>query len=107
MDSSVTQAQGVEVWNRINVGFRRNPEVMAQPVDDGAVLVHMITNRIFELNATAARLWELLADELTLPELHARLLSEFEVEPERLEQEVSELVALLLHEHLIATHECT
>jgi len=36
------------------------PEVLARRLPGGAVLVHMRTNRIFELNETGARIWELL-----------------------------------------------
>src|SRR5215207_8182687 len=42
-------------------GLRLDPNVVAQRIGDDVVLVHLRTNRIFELNATGGRVWALLA----------------------------------------------
>lgn len=69
--------------------MRPNPEVTAQRVGGMIMLVHTRSNDIYELNHTAARVWELLHTELSLEELQKQLLSEFEVSAEVLEREIT------------------
>ena len=61
---------------------RPDPNVLAKRVDDEIVLVHLETNRIYELNRTAAFLWDALAAGATQAELEERLALEFDVERE-------------------------
>ena len=45
--------------------LRPNPDVIARHLGDGAVLVHIPTNQVYELNHTGARVWELMAGAYT------------------------------------------
>jgi Coenzyme PQQ synthesis protein D (PqqD) len=83
--------------------IRPDPNVLAKRVDDEIVLVHLETNRIYELNRTAASLWNLLDTGLTPAELEQRLALEFDVEPEQLAHEIDELLRHLASEQLIRT----
>lgn len=65
------------------------------------MLVNLRTNRIFELNRTGARFWELLGEESSESQLVAGLLEEFDVPQEELEREVRALIDSLLEEGLI------
>ena len=47
---------------------------------DGAVVVDLRTSKIFELNETGARIWELLVEGLDAETVAQRLTEEFEVE---------------------------
>lgn len=49
-------------------------------------------NRIFTLNDTASRTWELLDGQHTLSQIHAFLLEEYEVEPEQARADLWELI---------------
>ena len=52
-----------------------SPDVVARRVDDEVVLVNLQTNRIFALNSTGARFWELLeggADRVEIEETLSR-----------------------------------
>jgi len=66
-----------------------------------AVLVNLATNRIFSLNATAARFWSLLVEGATQEAAEERLLAEFEVGPEELRAEMSGLLRALRAEGLV------
>jgi hypothetical protein len=77
------------------------PDVVARRLADEVVLVHLQTNRIYTLNATAARFWELLQDGLDLAAITRRLGREFDVEQSRLEAEITELVGRLSAERLV------
>ena len=60
---------------------RPNPEVVSSRMGDTGVLVHLQTNRIFELNATGVRVWELLAEGRGLDDVERVLQQEFEGDP--------------------------
>jgi Coenzyme PQQ synthesis protein D (PqqD) len=81
--------------------FRPDPNVLAKRVDDEIVLVHLETNRIYELNRTAAFLWDALAAGSTRAELEERLALEFDVERDELAREIDELLRQFTSERLI------
>jgi len=76
-----------------NLGpLRRNPDVLAKRLDGGAVLVHLASHQIFELNATAARIWDLTDGEPHEAAIVARIVQEFEIEVGQAAAEVATLV---------------
>jgi coenzyme PQQ synthesis protein D (PqqD) len=76
-------------------------DVVGQRLGDEVVLVSLETNRIFELNRTGARFWELLQSESDRSRIEQRLLEEFEVSREELSSEVDQLVKSLTDEELV------
>jgi hypothetical protein len=66
-----------------------------------AVLVHLESNRIFELNATGARVWSLLEQGLGRADICARLQEEFQVSDTDVAETVDALLESLEREHLI------
>jgi hypothetical protein len=84
----------------IALSIRRRPEVVARRVGETAVLVHLGSNRIYELNDTGARIWELTADGATVQELVDRLEHEFDVGRDQLATEVASIVGDLVREGL-------
>lgn len=84
---------------------RHAPDVVARQLDDEVVLVNLRTNRIYELNPTAARLWELLGSGCDVEQASERMLDEFEVEQAELAAEIDALVAQLASEGLVTRDE--
>ena len=82
--------------------FRTSPDAVAQRLGDEIVLVHMRTDRIFVLNRTGARLWELLCESLDRPAIQGRILAEFDVGEAQLTAEIDGLLMALTEEQLIA-----
>jgi hypothetical protein len=80
-----------------------DPNVLAKRVGDDIVLVHLETNRVFELNRTAAFLWEALAAGSTRHELEERLVLEFDVERDELAREIDDLLGQFRSERLTRT----
>ena len=74
---------------------RCSPNLVGRRLDDNYFLVHLVTNRIYELNATAARVWELLDEGLDRDEIDQRLTAEYDAEPQRVTHEVDALVGQL------------
>ena len=89
---------GDGTWSR---RIRQSPQVVSSRLGDAGVLVHLQTNRIFEVNATGLRIWELAADGRTLAEIREVLQEEFDVQPDRLRDELLALVTELTREGLI------
>ena len=59
--------------------LRPNAEVIAKRLDLTTVLVDISTSRIFELNETGTRVWELLGQGLNVERIVQHLASEFEI----------------------------
>jgi Coenzyme PQQ synthesis protein D (PqqD) len=82
-----------------------HPSVVSRRVHDEVVLVHLDTNRIYALNSTAARFWELVEEGCSRAEAEARLVETFEVEAAEVNHEVDECVKQLVDEGLVQITE--
>jgi hypothetical protein len=76
-------------------------DIIARRLGESAVLIRMRTSRIYELNATAARIWELLEQHATRAEVVNALLGEFDIERRDAESAVDDLLATLTAEGLL------
>lgn len=82
--------------------LRPHADVAWRRVDDDVVLVQLRTNRIYSLNHTAARAWELLNEGLDRSDIERSLLEEFDVDPEELARSVDDLLEQLAQAELVA-----
>lgn len=98
MDRAHDRAGGEERGDR---RWRPNADVVYRNLGGEVVLVHLQTNKIFALNATGARLWELLIEGHSHREIRERLLEEFTVTERELDREVEELLSTLQDERLV------
>ena len=83
--------------NRIRV----SEDAVARRVGDQVVLVQLQTNRIYELNPTGARLWELLQGGADLEQARERMLAEFDVSEDELRNNMNEIVDELVAMQLL------
>jgi hypothetical protein len=81
--------------------FRPSPHVVARTVGESAVLVHLQTNRIYELNTTGSRIWELIEAGASESAVVRLLSADFAVSAEVAEREFKALRADLEREGLI------
>ena len=86
------------------VDMRPDPDVVSRRLADEVVLVNLRTNRIFALNRSAARFWELFDEGRPRDEIADALVSEFEVARERVDGEIDGLLSSLRNEGLVAPH---
>jgi hypothetical protein len=75
--------------------WRFDPQVVAERIGGRIVVVHLETNKIYELNATAARAFELMRQGADRAALERALLDEYAVEPARVAESVDRLLAEL------------
>jgi PqqD family protein of HPr-rel-A system len=79
-----------------------DPDVVSRRLGDELVLVHLGSNRIFRLNRTAARLWELIGEGVTTAEgLLEALRSEFDVGEDELRGEIDSTLERLGRQGLV------
>ena len=79
--------------------LRPAADVIARRLGDSAVLIRLNTSRIYELNATGARIWELLAEGATREQVVDALGREFD--EEGIGAAVDELIGVLRAEGLV------
>jgi len=65
------------------------------------VLVHLRTNRIYSLNRTGARFWELLAEGNDRQTIEQRLLDEFDIDGGQVTAEIDGMLTRLADAGLV------
>jgi hypothetical protein len=76
------------------------------PLGQEAVILHLEAGVYYGLNDVGARIWSLLQAPRSVKEIRETILREYEVEPERCDQDVLALIKSLAVEELIEiTHE--
>jgi hypothetical protein len=76
-------------------------DVIARALGESAVLIRLNTNKIYELNVTGARVWDVIAGGATRAEVIAVMQQEFGGAPEDIASAVDELLDALHAEGLI------
>lgn len=87
--------------SRASAAWRVSAEVVSQRLDDEVILVDLTTDRVYALNDTAARVWELLASGRSIEHIERKLAQEFTVSPAHLRRSVTRLVSMLERRKLV------
>jgi hypothetical protein len=77
------------------------PEVIFRALDNGAVLVHLSGNQIYELNETGAHVWLQLANGATAEAIVASVVDAFEVDADTAAREVDDLLRQFIEQGLV------
>ena len=80
--------------------FTPPSDLIARRVGDTMVLIRLNTNRIYELNATGARIWELLKDGMTRAQVVDTLSTEFDASRDEIQSAVDALLDSLRQQEL-------
>lgn len=78
-----------------------SPDALIQPTGSEAIVLDIASERYFGLNAVGTRLWALLASDPHLEQAHRRLLDEYDVAPEQLEDDLIAVVGQLADAGLV------
>jgi hypothetical protein len=81
--------------------LKQNHDVASSRLGETGVLVHLRTNRIFELNTTGLRAWEIIGSGCSEDEVLEQLQREFNADPERMRLELTPLVEAMVREGLL------
>ena len=89
---------------KLDQRVRPHSQVVDTKLDDGeVVLLHLEGKTYYSLNPTGERIWQGLKQGLTLDEISRRLQNEFDVDAERADRSVLELVSELCEQRLAQT----
>jgi len=80
--------------------YQRNPDMVSRLIGDEFILVPIRRNvadleSVFTLGGTGVRIWELIDGRLTVGDLLARIVEEFEIEPEQADADLVEYLQSL------------
>ena len=81
--------------------LRPNAHVLCRQVKDGAVLIHLETNQIYDLNRTGFRIWQLLQEGSDPAAIRDQIRHEFNVDPAVAATELHALLDRLSSEGLL------
>lgn len=78
---------------------------IAGNLGDEVAILHLGSGVYYGLNRVGARLWSLLQEPVAVQRLQEALLAEFDVDPDRLERDLTHLLDQLAAEGLIRVLE--
>jgi hypothetical protein len=81
-----------------------SPDVLFRIIGDEAVILNLKSELYLGLDPIGTRIWTVLQGSPSIQAAHASLLDEFEVEPERLRQDMDRLLDQMLAQGLIELH---
>ena len=81
-----------------------SPDVLLRIIGDEAVILNLKSELYLGLDPIGTRIWTVLQGSPSIQAAHASLLDEFEVEPERLRQDMDRLLNQMLAQGLIELH---
>ena len=89
-----------DIWNTpVSVA----PDVLHQELGGETVLLNLTNESYFGLDEVGTRIWQVLAETSSLPDVVTRLLEEYDVAPEQLRADVERLVTQLAEAGLVST----
>ncbi|MEM6828722.1 MAG: PqqD family protein [Pseudomonadota bacterium] len=90
----------------MTVLVKRNPRVLSSALPDGHTALLVIeTGRYVTFDATATAIWNLTEQPITKDGIVSSLLAEFDVTPERLEEDVAHALAALEDKRIVTLTE--
>jgi hypothetical protein len=85
--------------------LRCSQDVLVQELDGEAVLLDLQSGRYFGLDSVAYRMWQLLLECPSAEEAYTTLTEEYDVEPQRLRQDLSGLLGRLVEQRLLLVND--
>ena len=77
------------------------PAVIAEVIDDEAIVVNLDSGAYYSLRGSACAIWEMLAQQMAVPAVVQSLAQHYTGSPEAIQSGVDSLVADLLNEQLL------
>jgi hypothetical protein len=77
-----------------------SPEVLFQKLNDGSVLLDLVSEQYIGLDAVATSIWQLLMEDGDTERVVAKMLEKYEVDEERLRSDLALFIEQLLAQGL-------
>lgn len=92
----------VPISNQQNITLA--PDVLVQELSGESVLLNLKSEEYFGLDEVGSRMLSVLTDSASIQEASDRLLEEYEVEPEKLHQDLLELIEKMVAQGLVTVN---
>lgn len=79
-----------------------NEDVLFQDLEDGAVLLNINTEQYYGLDEVGTFMWNTLNETKSVEEAYQKLLEEYEVDAEKLNQDLQNLITELAEHKLLS-----
>lgn len=83
--------------------YKAIQEHLCCDLNNEAVILSLENGKYYGMNPVGARIWELLQNSATLPEIEQTLLSEYDVDEEMCREEIASFLEQMIAEGLIKT----
>ncbi|CAK0761823.1 putative Coenzyme PQQ synthesis protein D (PqqD) [Gammaproteobacteria bacterium] len=80
---------------------RRNDELLSAQVDDDLVMMNIATGNYHSLDDIGARVWDILAEPVSVMAICEQLMKEYEVEPTTCQHDVLTLLANMAEQNML------
>jgi hypothetical protein len=84
---------------------RATPDTMVQELEGESVLLNLASEHYFGLDEVGTRMWQALTTADNVQAAHTMLLSEYDVSPDVLRQDLLDLVQQLVEHGLVSLSE--
>jgi len=98
-EGTVSDASNLSLTSKVV----RDPGVVEAEIDHEVVAINIETGNCYGLNPVGSRIWNLIAAPVSVGDVCARLVSEYQVQQSACEQQVLSLLEELRAEGLIST----
>ena len=79
----------------------KNKELLETTVDDETILLSIAHSKYYGMDPVASRIWSLLQEPVSIKEIIATLLTEFDVSEDECEKDVFEFLENLVEEKML------
>ncbi len=84
--------------------IRRNPDLLHAVAGDDILMMNVEAGAYYGLEQVGVLIWELIAELITVDQMCARLIDEYDVGADVCETEVLAFLAHLVEQHIIDVH---
>lgn len=88
-----------------SVAVRATEEALSTTIDDEMVILHTSKGKYYGLNSVGRFIWNLIQEPQALDEICAAVTAEYDVEYDRCEEDVSEMITELAEKGLVTISE--
>ena len=79
----------------------KNKELLETTVDDETILLSIASSKYYGMDPVASRIWSLLQEPISIKEIIAILLTEFDVSEDKCKKDVFEFLENLVEEKML------
>lgn len=81
--------------------YQASPDVISRQVGNSLMIIHMITNEVWQLDTTARSIWQLTQKARSSAQICEKLTEAYQVSTDEIEDDVNSILAMLVDETIL------